>query len=347
MTGPTAAARLARTQDGMTFGVMLPHFGPNVTRDRLVGAGELVEQLGFDAVWVRDHLLWRPHAHEARESVTFIEPLITLATLGARTSRILLGTSVLIPIRAPLKMAQEMAALSYLSGGRVVAGFGAGHEPAELRIGGVDPRTRRQAVIETIGIARRIWSEDHVEFSGSVFSVEDATLEPKPDPAMPVVFGGPSRIAVDLAVDHCDGWIAGTLPWLTLDDRLAYLETREAETGRRLLRISVPRIRIGADRAATRAGVNVAGLVEDGQHHWLRPPSGQWSTFDDVEGAVLAGDADDIRAGILAIWRRGFDHFVFDIRSQFATFEATLGFLAETVVPAVRAEMRRNPVPGA
>lgn len=339
MIDATARPGLARTSAGMTFGVMLPHFGPAVTRDRLLGAGELVEQLGFDAVWVRDHLLWRPHAHEARESITFIEPLITLAALGARTSRLLLGTSVLIPIRAPLKVAQELAALSYLTGGRVVAGLGAGHEPAELRIGGVDPSRRRQAVIETIEILRRAWTEDHLVFDGEMYTVDDATLEPKPVVPLPILFGGPSRIAVQIAAERCDGWIAGTLPWLTLDDRLAHLAMLERASGHRLLRISVPRIRIGRDRDQVRASVNVAGLVEDGQHHWIRPASGDWAGFADVEGAVLAGAPADIVAGVLEFWQRGFDHFVFDVRSQFATFETTLGLVADEVLPALRSAM--------
>lgn len=343
MTDMAARQGLTRTKAGMTFGVMLPHFGPNVTADRLLGAGELVEQLGFDAVWVRDHLLWRPHAHEARESITFVEPLITLAALGARTTRLLLGTSVLIPIRAPLKAAQELAALSYLNGGRVVAGLGAGHEPAELRMGGVDPSRRRQAVTETIDILRRAWTEDHVVHEGEIYKVDDATLEPKPVVQVPILFGGPSRIAVQIAAERCDGWIAGTLPWLTLDDRLAHLAALEATSGRRLLRISVPRIRIGPDREEVRAGVNVAGLVEDGQHHWIRPASGGWTGFEDVEGAVLAGSPADIVDGVLEISRRGFDHFVFDIRSQFATFEATLGLINERVVPALRSAMATTP----
>ena len=334
---------LARTPTSMTYGVMLPHFGPHASRARLLAAGELVEQLGFDAVWVRDHLLWRPHAHEARESITFVEPLITLAALGARTQRLLLGTSVLIPIRAPLKAAQELAALSYLTGGRVVAGLGAGHEPAELRIGGVDPSRRRQAVIETIEILRRSWTEDHVVVNGEIYTVDDATLEPKPVVPLPILFGGPSRIAVQIAAERCDGWIAGTLPWLTLDDRLAHLAALEAASGSRRLRISVPRIRVGSDREKVRSEVNVAGLVEDGQHHWIRPPKGDWTTFEDVEGSVLAGDPADIVAGVLQFWRRGFDHFVFDIRSQFATFEATLGLINEQVVPALRSTMAAVP----
>jgi alkanesulfonate monooxygenase SsuD/methylene tetrahydromethanopterin reductase-like flavin-dependent oxidoreductase (luciferase family) len=327
---------LARVDGVMTFGVMLPQFGPHATAERLLGAGELVERLGFDAVWVRDHLLWRPHAHEARDSLTFVEPLITLAALGARTERIFLGTSVLIPTRPPLKLAQELAGLSYLTGGRVVAGMGAGHDAAELKLGGIDPAMKRQAVIELIRILKLAHGGDHVSFDGEVYQLEDATLEPKPARPLPILYGGPSRIAVDIAVEEADGYIIGTLPFLTMDDRLTYLHEREIQLGRRLSLVSVPRIRMDRDRAKAKAAVNVASMVEDGQHHWIKPASGWWDTLEDVEGAVFAGEPADIVDGVMRLYERGFDHFVFDVRFQFDQFEAMLELIAEEIVPVLK-----------
>lgn len=336
MNQTAVANPLARTDRGMTYGVMLPHFGPHVTPQRLMAAGELVERLGFDAVWVRDHLLWRPHAHEAAGSIAFVEPIVTLAALGARTSRIQLGTSVLIPIRHPLKLAQELAALSYLTGGRVVAGVGGGHGRDELALGGVDIRQRRVAVQEMIAIIRRVLAEDHVTVEGEVFPLEDVTLEPKPPAPLPIYFGGPSRVAVEIAADHADGYLIGTLPFLTMDDRLGYLRELEAARGRKLTLVSVPRVRIEPDRTKARAAVNVAGLVEDGQHHWMKPASGWWNTLEDVEGAVFAGEPADIVEGVMKLWERGFDHFVFDVRFQFGQFEAMLELIASEIVPELR-----------
>lgn len=331
---------LARTDQGMTFGVMLPHFGPHATAERLMNAGELVERLGFDAVWVRDHLLWRPHAHEARESLLFVEPLITLAALGARTSRLYLGTSVLIPIRQPLKLAQELGALAFLTGGRVVVGVGAGHDRAELIAGaGVDPKSKRQAATDMIRILKLALAEDHVHYEGEVFRVDDATLEPKPPKQFPILFGGPSRRAVEVATEEADGYIVGTLPFLTMDDRLAYMREREEALGRRVSLVSVPRIWVDRDRAKARAAVNVAGMVEDGQHHWMKPRSGWWNTLEDVEGAVFAGEPMDIVEGVLKLWDRGFDHFVFDVRFQFDRFEALLDLIAAEIVPELRQHM--------
>ena len=343
---PVAPNPLARTAEGMTFGVMLPHFGAHATAARLMAAGELVERLGFDAVWVRDHLLWRPPAHESASSIRFVEPIVTLAALGARTSRIQLGTSVLIPTRHPLKLAQELAALSFLTGGRVIAGIGAGHGADELAFGGVDMKNRRVAVIEMIEIIRRALAEDHVTVEGEVFNVTDVTLEPKPDGPLPLWFGGPSRTAVEIAAEHADGYLIGTLPFLTMDDRLAHLHELEAKTGRRLGLLSVPRVQIDRDRAKARAAVNVAGLVEDGQHHWMKPASGWWNTLEDVEGAVFAGEPRDIVDGVMKLWDRGFDHFVFDVRFQFGEFEPMLELIANEIVPELRAAMAgdRQPV---
>jgi alkanesulfonate monooxygenase SsuD/methylene tetrahydromethanopterin reductase-like flavin-dependent oxidoreductase (luciferase family) len=347
VSGSTVPNPLARTAQGMTYGVMLPHFGAHATPERLMAAGELVERLGFDAVWARDHLLWRPHAHEAASSIRFLEPLITLAALGARTSRIQLGTSVLIPIRHPLKLAQELAALSYLTNGRVIAGVGAGHGGDELALAGVDVKKRRQAVIEMIDILRRALSEDHVTVPGEVFSVDDVTLEPKPAAPMPIWFGGPSRTAVEIAAEHADGYLIGTLPFLTMDDRIAHLRALEAQRGKKLALISVPRIHIERDRAKARAAVNVAGLVEDGQHHWMKPASGWWDTLEDVEGAVFAGEPLDIVEGVMKLWDRGFDHFVFDVRFQFGQFEEMLELIAAEIIPELRRAMAGSaPVAG-
>ena len=338
-----AVPQLVAADGGMTYGVMLPHFGPHASARRLMAAGELVERLGFDAVWVRDHLLWRPHAHEARDSLTFVEPIVTLAALGARTSRILLGTSVLIPIRQPLKLAQELAALAYITNGRVVVGVGAGHDRAELMMGGgIDPANRRKAVTEMIRILRLALTEDHVVFEGDIYHVDDATLEPKPERPIPFAFGGPSRAAVEIATDETDGYIVGTLPFLTMDDRLAYLREREAELGRRMALISVPRVRIERNRAKARAAINVAGMVEDGQHHWMKPASGSWSTLEDVEGAVFAGEPGDIIEGVLKLRERGFDHFAFDVRFQFDQFEELLELIAAEILPVLRRETARS-----
>ncbi|MBI3065773.1 MAG: LLM class flavin-dependent oxidoreductase [Deltaproteobacteria bacterium] len=119
----------------MKFGVLLPHFGKEASPSRLIDGSRMCEELGFESVWVRDHLLWHPHGME-KAGLKFVEPLITLAAIAAVTKKTILGTAVLIPVRWPLKLSQDLASLSYMAGGRVIAGIGLGSTPAELTAAG-------------------------------------------------------------------------------------------------------------------------------------------------------------------------------------------------------------------
>jgi alkanesulfonate monooxygenase SsuD/methylene tetrahydromethanopterin reductase-like flavin-dependent oxidoreductase (luciferase family) len=319
----------------MTFGVLLPHFGPQATPGRLREGARLIEQLGFDAVWARDHLLWRPHAHEVRTDSTFLEPFTVLSTVSAVTDRIVVGTGIMLPVRNPIRVAQQFATLSFLTGGRVIAGFGAGHG-AELVAGGIDPEKRHVAVLEMIDIVRRLWSEDHVTFEGEVFSIEDATLEPKPVSPLPILYGGPSQRAARMVVEHADGWLAGTVPLTTVDARLRLMRERLGDRFEDLILAATPRTMIDPDRERARSWVDVDRMAHDGKRYWVTPPSGEFATIEDIRGALFVGDPSDIADGVLEYHRRGFDHFTFDVRNQFDRFEETLELIADQVLPVVR-----------
>jgi probable F420-dependent oxidoreductase len=335
VTAQTWTSPLARTENGMTFGVLMPHFGSHASPKRVLDAARSIERLGYDAAWCRDHLLWHPHGHEESGDVTFLEPLVTLAAVGALTKRIVVGTSVLIPVRSPLRLAQEFATLAHLTEGRVHLGIGAGHEVAELVASGVDPSRRRQTVIETVELVRRLWGEDEVSYDGDIFSFDDVTIRPRPPAQIPILFGGPSRAAVRIAAEHCDGWIAGIVPLETLDARLELLRETQAGSGRRLLLNAVPRLRISTDRQSVRAGLDVGRMFHEMVGNWLPKPAG-YQTLDDVRGAFFAGEPGDIIEAVLEYDRRGFDHFVFDLRDQFDTFDASLELIAERVIPEIR-----------
>ena len=100
---------------------------------------------------------------------------------------------------------------------------------------------------------------------------------------------------------------------------------------------AVPRMRIERDRAAARAGLDPARMFHEFLRNWEPRPNGSFDTFEDFRGAIWAGEPADIVEGVLEYDRRGVDHFVFDLRDQFARFEETLELIAERVVPEVRA----------
>jgi len=316
------------------FGVLLPHFGKEASPSRLIDGSRMCEELGFDSVWVRDHLLWHPHGME-RAGLKFVEPFITLAAIAAVTKKILLGTAVIIPVRWPLKLAQDLASLSYMAGGRVIAGVGLGSTPAELAAGGLNGEQRVEILRETVEILRLIWKENNASYRGKIFSFEDITIEPKPVEPIPIFYGGGTRASVRRVAEYCDGWIPGRVPMATFDDRLKYL--REL-TDRKIVLGNIPIVRIDKDRARARADVDVMALAgsSEGTPHWIKPPSGKFETIEDLEGLLVVGDPDDCAAEIEKFRQRGVEHFVFDLRLQYHRYEESLRLIGEELLPRFR-----------
>ncbi len=336
-----ALSPLARHDGSLTFGVLVPHFGVHATRDRIIHGSTQVERLGFDAVWVRDHLLWKPHGHEGTD-ITFVEPLAALAAISSVTNHVYLGTAVLIPLRWPLKLAQDLAALSYLSHGRVIAGLGSGHNHAELAGAGFNADDRREILAETVEIIRKIWSEQTVTHAGPRFPFDAVAIAPKPVQPIPLWYGGGTRASVRTAVGAYDGWMPAGMPLNTLDDRLAYLRELADLAGRRPPTVAfIPRVGVARDRKLARIGIDVKALStgSEGSKFWLKPPSGTFDTIEDLRGIAVVGEPEEVAEQILEIAERQVDHFVFDLRGQFDRYEASLELIAERVLPLVRAHV--------
>jgi probable F420-dependent oxidoreductase len=341
-TAPPAGLRALARRDGRcTFGVMMPHFGVHASRERVVDGSARVEQLGFDAIWVRDHLLWTPHDHEAG-NLTFVEPLLALAAVAAVTRRIYLGTAVLIPVRWPLKLAQELAALSYLSDGRVVAGMGAGHFHEELAAGGMDPDKGQEILTETVEIIRKVWNNQVAEHEGGRFSFQNVRIEPKPAAPLPLWYGGTTQAAIRRVVDRFDGWLPGGLPLATMDARLRYLSAQCEQAGRGGPVVgNIVGTYISRNRADAIARVDVKRLAtaSEGSKYWVKPASGSFETLDDLRGMLVAGEPKDVVEQILELAERPIDHIVLDLRHQFDSYEESLELLASEVLPEVRAAL--------
>jgi alkanesulfonate monooxygenase SsuD/methylene tetrahydromethanopterin reductase-like flavin-dependent oxidoreductase (luciferase family) len=130
------------------------------------------EEVGLDAVWAGDSLTAKPR----------LEPLTVLAAVAARTTRIGLGTSVLLaPLRQPVLLAQSAATVHLLSGGRLTLGMGVGGsfneaQQAEWRAAGVDPSTRGSRMAEIAEILPLLWRGEPVSFQGRHFRLDGASL---------------------------------------------------------------------------------------------------------------------------------------------------------------------------
>ena len=101
------------------FGLLVPHFGVEADQDVLIEGSRLAERLGFDSLWVRDHLVFHPHGMEGTDR-TFIEPLVTLTYLAAKTESIGLGAATIIPFRHPINLAYSIASMSWMTRRRFV-----------------------------------------------------------------------------------------------------------------------------------------------------------------------------------------------------------------------------------
>lgn len=328
---------LDRTENGMTYGVLVPHFGADASPKRIIEGAVLAEDIGLDAVWVRDHLLWTPHGMEGTDP-TFVEPLTALAAIASRTSKVYLGTAVLIPLRWPLKLAQDLASLSYLAGGRVIAGLGLGSGEKELGAAGFKRSDRKKIFVETAEIIREVWYQDRMSYSGEMFQYEDVGIFPKPVDPIPIWYGGTTTISVKNAVQYCDAWMPGRIPLATLDDRLATLSQLEQESGRKITRSIIPLVKVDKDRDRARADLPIEALAgsSEASKTWIMPEGG-FKELDDLRGIVAAGTPEEIIDQVVEIASRGIDHFVFDLRMQHDRFEETLELIGNEVLPALKA----------
>jgi probable F420-dependent oxidoreductase len=236
------------------------------------------EAAGFESVWGGEHVVLpdpqappSPMAPEDRA----LDPLIALTYIAAQTSRVRLGTGIIIlPQRNPLVLAKEMASLDVLSGGRLICGVGAGYLEPEFRALNAPFEHRGPRTVEYIEAMKAIWTQPKPAFAGRFFSFSGVQAHPHPvqQPHPPIVIGGHSAMAFRRAVEHCNGWYGYALDLAATEQCLNGLREaaahhrRPAELGE--LEITVtPRGRIDHDMAERYAALGVKRLV-------LLPPRG-------------------------------------------------------------------------
>lgn len=164
--------------------------------DQIVAA----EDMGFNSVWLTEH-------HFCEDGYT-PSPLVVLAAIGARTKSMHLGTNLmLLPIADPVRIAEDAATLSLLTGGRFDLGVGIGYRQVEFDQFGRSISHRPSLVEEGIEIMRRAWSGEPVNFEGKRFSVGDLRITPRPNRAPKILLGGMAPPAIDRAVRVADGFL--------------------------------------------------------------------------------------------------------------------------------------------
>lgn len=234
--------------NGLTFSLsMVPFCDPDdrVPYRRTFELCELAEELGFDTVMVGHH-----HFLEGQIS----DPFTLLAAIAARTERLRVATAIfLLPLHHPLQVAERVATLDQLSGGRVSLGVGSGWNPAEYQAFGSSLRERGARMDESLTLLRRLWTERDVEGTGRFWRFAPLTVHPRPvqAPFPPLWVAGNAPAALDRAARLGTHWLCD--PVQTEDEvacrRAAYEAAcaRHGTTPAWLLRRYVW---IGRDRAA-------------------------------------------------------------------------------------------------
>ncbi len=194
------------------IGVHLPQYGRAASPEAIVRAAQRAESLGFADVWVSDHTV-QP-ADQGYPSPYLFDPLLTLAWAGAVTDGIGLGTSVLVvPTHEPVSLANRLASLDALSGGRLTLIVGVGWSEAEYRAVGQDFHTRGRRLDEALELFRSIWETDPVTFDGEFSQLVDIKVQPKPAHRIPIWVGGGSEPAYRRGVEKGDGFqVIGVTP---------------------------------------------------------------------------------------------------------------------------------------
>ena len=241
----------------MDFGCHLPVFGPMATRDNLLAFARRAEVLGYDSLWVSDHVVV-PTAIASRypynasgrlfiaADAALIEPLTALTFVAAVTERARLGTSVLVlPHRHPLLAAKMLACLDHLSGGRVVVGAGIGWMREEIEMLGA-PFARRAAWSEeAIAVMRACWRGGRAAYRGEFFAFDEVGAYPRPARGdIPIWIGGHTAPALRRAAALGDGWHAAGATPAEVAPALATLREACARQGRRLEDLAIS-VRLG------------------------------------------------------------------------------------------------------
>jgi len=296
-------------------------FAPNELLDYAIHA----EAVGMDSVFISDHFQpWRHNDGHAPFSLAW------MGALGARTSRIVMGTSVLTPTFRyhPSIVAHAFGTLGAMFPGRVILGIGTGESLNEVPSSGIlwpEQKERTARFREAITLIKRLWSEERVSFEGAFYRTENATIYDRPDHPVPIFIAGAGPFMAKLAGWEGQGFIctSGKKPELYTETLLPNLELGLEKHGRagdptydRMIEMKVS---FDTDHARAMNDTRFWGAL-------ALTPDEKMNVEDPLEMERLADalpveraasrwivgtDADDIVERIGAYVRLGFNHLVF------------------------------------
>ena len=319
-------------------------FGPR----ELLRYGMLAEEVGFDSVFVSDHLQpWRHDGGHAPFSLSW------LGALGASTERVVIGTSVLTPTFRyhPAIVAQAFATLGCLYPGRVVLGMGTGESMNEVPLGIDRPegKVRLRMFREAVVMIRRLWSEDRVTHEGEFFRTEHATIYDRPEQQVPIYLAASGPVATRFAGSAGDGFIttSGKPPELYTETLLPAVAAGAQKSGRTVADLDMMievKVSFDHDQAAAMDATRFWGALAltPEQKSGIEDPIEMQRLADELpvektaSRFIVSTDPDEHVASIRRYLDLGFTHLVFHAPGP--DQERFLKLYGDEILPRLRAE---------
>jgi probable F420-dependent oxidoreductase len=310
-----------------TFGIAARNFTayPEMPdAQALVEYGVKMEQLGFDSLWVWDHILLG-----VDPNFPIIESLTLLTAIAARTKTIKLGTGILVlPLRNPVVLAKQLASMDLLSGGRLLMGMASGWYKREFDAVGVPFEKRGKIMDENLEILTRFWTEDMVKGEWTNHKIPAGVMYPKPlqKPRPPILIGGYVDRVLQRAAVTGDGWLTYFYRPESFEKAWAKIRNFATEGGKdpdTLLNAAQLPIRIGPSRAA----------IETEMMEWLGKEWDYASWSESTKDSAILGTVDECVAQLKAHLAAGVQKLIFvPYKYEMAQIE----IIAREIIPRLR-----------
>jgi probable F420-dependent oxidoreductase len=295
----------------MKIGLVLPHLGPDATKENMIKLAVDAEKEGFDSLWVGERLLWplkpqtpyrgTPDGRLPTFYQNVYDPIETLTFVAAHTNKIALGTSVIDSLfHNPVILARRFATLDVLSEGRAICGLGIGWSKDEYQASNIPFNERGKRADEFVQAIKKIWTEDVVEFKGQYYNIPASKIGPKPiqKPHIPIYLGGYVPETFARIANHADGWLATPGESIdSLDNSIESLRDQASSANRnpdeiKVLTLTFPQIIMSEGKKGNTSNNNGKSGSQSQRYH-------------------LTGTIEEIWKDIQRIKEMGVEHMMF------------------------------------
>jgi len=282
------------------FGLAIKNFvGPTETPDvdAIVAYAERAEQLGFESLWAWDHVILG-----VEPAFPIIDALSMLTAIAMRTTRIKLGTGILVlPLRNPTVLAKQIGSIDHISKGRFILGTAVGWYAREFGAVGVPFKQRGRIMDRNLEILTRLLTEDRVRLKEDEFDLRDARVLPRPvqQPRPPILIGGYVDAVFRRIARYGDGWLTYFYTPESFQRTWERIKGFTAEAGRDPATLTATNqlaISVGVDRAEMR--------------HWLETEWDIASWSESTLDHAIQGTADECVEQLKAHVASGVDRLI-------------------------------------